>query len=188
MQKLLIISPTEKSIKDFTQILSSNRALSLITVTDLASAKMKLAKEDIDIVLINAPLADGDGVDLAKKTAAVGKSQVIMIMSPTMLEKGKSLEELGVFLIERPISANMFWTTIRLATATQVKLKSLSADNEKLKASIENIRIVDRAKCCLIQYLEMSEEDAHHYIEKKAMDKRVTKREIAEDILKTYEY
>ena len=51
----------------------------------------------------------------------------------------------------------------------------------------EEIRLVDRAKCALIQYLGMSEATAHRYIEKQAMDLRKTKVQIAEGILKTYE-
>jgi len=48
------------------------------------------------------------------------------------------------------------------------------------------IRLVNRAKWLLIGELTMSEPDAHRYIEKQAMDNGVTKREIAENIIKTY--
>ena len=47
--------------------------------------------------------------------------------------------------------------------------------------------MIDRAKCILIQYLNMTEAEAHRYIEKQAMDMRSTKRVIAEGILRTYE-
>ncbi|WP_334294967.1 ANTAR domain-containing protein [Terrisporobacter hibernicus] len=40
----------------------------------------------------------------------------------------------------------------------------------------------------MIQYLKMSEEQSHKYIEKQAMDLRITKVEVAKNILKTYEY
>ncbi|MGB4438219.1 MAG: ANTAR domain-containing protein, partial [Sedimentibacter sp.] len=52
---------------------------------------------------------------------------------------------------------------------------------------IEEIRIVTRAKCVLIQYLNMTENQAHRYIEKQAMDMRTTREEISLSILKTYE-
>lgn len=64
---------------------------------------------------------------------------------------------------------------------------SLQSENTKLHQKIQEIRLVDRAKCTLIQYLHMTEQDAHRYIEKQAMDLRMTRREIAEEILKTYE-
>ena len=48
-------------------------------------------------------------------------------------------------------------------------------------------RLIARAKRMLMLYLNMSEPMAHRYIEKRAMDMRVTKKEIARNILKTYE-
>ena len=51
---------------------------------------------------------------------------------------------------------------------------------------MEEIRIVNRAKWLLIDSLKMSEPDAHRYIEKQAMDRCVSKKEIAESIIKTY--
>ena len=52
---------------------------------------------------------------------------------------------------------------------------------------MEDIRLVDRAKCILISQMDMREEEAHRYLEKQAMDRRTTKRAVAEGILKTYE-
>ena len=47
--------------------------------------------------------------------------------------------------------------------------------------------MIDRDKCILIQYLNMTESEAHRYIEKQAMDMRTTRKTIAEGILRTYE-
>ena len=51
---------------------------------------------------------------------------------------------------------------------------------------MQEIRLVNHAKWLLINELKMNESDAHHYIEKQAMDCCVSKRIIAEDIIKTY--
>ena len=51
---------------------------------------------------------------------------------------------------------------------------------------MEEIRIVNHAKWMLIEQLKMSESEAHRYIEKQAMDRCVTRRAVAEDILQTY--
>ena len=60
-------------------------------------------------------------------------------------------------------------------------------ENTRLQKQIDDIRLVDRAKCVLIQYSDFTEQQAHRYIEKKAMDQRVSRREVAEDILRIYE-
>jgi response regulator NasT len=64
---------------------------------------------------------------------------------------------------------------------------TLENENNKLQKKIEAIRLVDRAKCVLIQYLNMTEPQAHRYIEKQAMDLRQSRVATAENILKTYE-
>ena len=55
-----------------------------------------------------------------------------------------------------------------------------------IEEKMEEIRLVNRAKWLLIDELKMSEPDAHRYIEKQAMDRCVSKREVAEEIIKTY--
>ena len=76
---------------------------------------------------------------------------------------------------------------LKLTGSMQNRLKRIQAENSKLKQKIEDIRIIDRAKCLLISYLNMSEQEAHRYIEKQAMDMRFTRRMVAEEILNTYD-
>ena len=66
-------------------------------------------------------------------------------------------------------------------------ISRLKSENERLQEKIAEIRLVDRAKCALIQYADMTEPQAHRYIEKQAMDLRRTRLDIAQSILKAYE-
>ena len=47
------------------------------------------------------------------------------------------------------------------------------------------IRLVNRAKCLLIERKAMTEQEAHRWIEKQAMDRCVSRKVIAEQILQT---
>ena len=66
-------------------------------------------------------------------------------------------------------------------------MKKKTVSNDSLKEKIEEIRIVNRAKCLLIEQLKMTEPEAHRYIEREAMDSRRTRREVAQAILRMYE-
>ena len=55
-----------------------------------------------------------------------------------------------------------------------------------MEEKIEEIRLVNRAKWLLIECLGMTEPEAHRYIEKQSMDQRISKREAAEAVIKTY--
>ena len=71
--------------------------------------------------------------------------------------------------------------------ASRKRVQNLESENHKLQKKIDEIRLVDRAKCILIQYLNMTEPQAHKYIEKQAMNMRQSRLQTAEMILKTYE-
>ena len=62
-----------------------------------------------------------------------------------------------------------------------MKTMSLSVEEK-----MEEIRLVNRAKWLLIEQLKMTESDAHRYIEKQAMDRCVSRREIAQNIIRIY--
>ena len=73
---------------------------------------------------------------------------------------------------------------LRGAKAALAPLRQEYAD---LLRRMDTLRTIDRAKYLLMQYLGMSEAQAHRYIERQAMNLRVSKKVIAEHIRKTYD-
>jgi len=188
MEAVLIVSSTEKSIAFFTEVLQSFSVRRIVTVTTCTEARRLLLEQNFDLVLINAPLRDETGESLAMHIATKGISQVILVIKNEYVDEvSDKIEDYGVITIAKPINVNVFKAALKIAKATQSRLKMMHAENTKLIQKIEDIRIVDRAKCILISYLNMSESEAHKYIERQAMDLRITKRAVAERILKTYE-
>jgi response regulator NasT len=66
------------------------------------------------------------------------------------------------------------------------RLKKMDLKTLSVEEKMEEIRTVNRAKWLLISVLKMDEPEAHRYIEKQAMDRCISKREVAEEIIKTY--
>ena len=73
-----------------------------------------------------------------------------------------------------------------MATVSQ-KMHALQSRADSLQAKMDELRLVDRAKLLLIQRFKMTEKQAHRFIEKNAMDRCVTRRSVAEKIIRTYE-
>jgi response regulator NasT len=67
-----------------------------------------------------------------------------------------------------------------------MKKESLYVKKTDLKSRLEEIKIINTAKLLLIEHKKMSEDEAHKYIEKKAMDFRVSKIKIANEIIDEY--
>jgi len=183
----LIISRTEKSITIFSENLSAASINQITILASASQARRLFPEKDFDIVIIDAPLADESGESLARNIAANGLSQVILAVNSEHYNALCSVcQDDGVLVISKPFDKDMFWSALSLAKSVSIKLKRMHIENAKLKQKIEDIRIIDRAKYVLISYLNLSEQEAHRFIEKQAMDLRSSKRKIAEEILKTY--
>ena len=188
MESILIVSSSKKAIDFFTEVLSQNSYEEVITVKNGGEARRLLVEREFDLCIINAPLIDEFGDGFAKNVVSNGIGQVILIVNMDIYDEvSDKVEEYGIITIGKPMNKNIFWSALKLANATYNKISKLKRENSKLLQKIEDIRMIDRAKFILIQYLNMTESEAHRYIEKQAMDMRTTKRIIAEGILRTYE-
>ena len=85
------------------------------------------------------------------------------------------------------MSKALFFQAVKLSLAAQRRMMGLQSENDRLQKKIMEIRLVDRAKCLLIENRGMTETEAHRYVEKQAMDLRITRREVAERILEQAE-
>ncbi|MDR1629501.1 MAG: ANTAR domain-containing protein [Oscillospiraceae bacterium] len=188
MDSALIISHSEKSIVYLTEILNQVSLSAITALSNAGEARRLLIEKDFDLCIINAPLPDEFGESLARNIAAKGISQVILIVKADLYDEiTEKTEDYGVITIAKPIHKPLLWSALKMANATNTKMRAMQSENNKLLQKIEDIRMIDRAKCILISQLSMSEPEAHRYIEKQAMDMRLTRRDIAEEILKTYE-
>lgn len=187
MDSVLIVAGSENS-RNALSDLSKLCGLSEQTCTGCGNdARRLLLENDYDLVLINTPLPDEFGSDLAVSVCEGFGSAILLVKADIADEISEKVECSGVLVIEKPINRQMFFQSIRMAGVQQSRMTGLQRENKKLKCKIEEIRTVDRAKCLLIQFELMTESEAHRYIEKKAMDLRVSRMRIAQDILCQYE-
>ncbi len=188
MDSVLLITKSEKSTAFFTDILAHNSYSEIVTAQDCGKARRLLIERDFDLCIINAPLSDEPGESLAISVASTRKTQVILLVKNEVFDEISSqVEGYGVFTIAKPVSKSMFWSVLKLANAAYNRITILHKEKNKLLQKIEDLKLIDRAKCLLIEYLSMTEMQAHKYIEKQAMDLRITKKAVANRILKTYE-
>jgi AmiR/NasT family two-component response regulator len=188
MDSILVVSSTEKSIAFILDMLCQNSYKEITTMQTCSEARAVLKERCYDLCIINAPLCDESGENFSREIVSKGISQVILIVNSEIFEKvSQKVEDIGVFTLSKPISKSIFSSALKLANASYNKMALLQVENQKLSQKLEDLRLIDRAKCTLIQYLSMTESEAHKYIERQAMDLRVTKKTIAHNILKTYE-
>ncbi len=188
MDSVLVVSSTDKG-KDFlSELLSTHDFSEITTINSGGGARRLLNQKDFELVIINAPLCDESGEELSLMATDISMAGVILIVKSEIADDvSAKVENYGVFVLPKPLSRSMFFQALKLMAAARRRLLLLQQENVQLQKKIEDIRLVDRAKCVLIQHLNLTEPQAHRYIEKQAMDRRISKREVAEGILNTYE-
>jgi len=188
MQNALIVSRDEKGSSFFTEHLNNADVHQIIVVHSCGEARRILLERHFDLIIVNAPLRDESGESFSRHVASKGISQVMLIVKSEFFDAVSAVcEDDGVLTISKPLNKTIFWSALSLAKSALIRIKRMYDENTRLTQRIEDIRIVDRAKCILISHMNMSEQDAHRHIEKQAMDLRSTKREVAESIIRTYE-
>ena len=188
MEKILLVSSSDKIAQSLFGIINSMGEYQISTVKTAFTAREKIQTNEFDAVVINTPLSDETGLELADETAAGSACCVILIVKEELINKiTEKYEKKGIIIVSKPISKQLFINSFKLACSIQSRLSVLKDENDRLKVQINEISIINRAKCVLIQYLGMTEPMAHRYLEKQAMDMRISKRQVAENILTTYE-
>lgn len=153
-----------------------------------SEARRYLIERTVDLLVINAPLSDENGLRLAVDTIGDKANQVILMVRREYAEDvAAKVEDYGIFTVEKPISHAAFWLALKLTSAAFNRTRIMSNENDRLKKSLADIKLVNRAKCLLIEKLGLSEEAAHREMEKMAMDTRLEKVEVAKRIIKQYE-
>lgn len=185
---MLVVSGSEKSAGRLCDALPRDRFNPVNVQSSGSEARRHLVDTPYDLVVINAPLPDEYGTELALTAASDPHRGVLLLVPGEMFEQtADTMEPAGVLTLGKPTSAQMAYQALRMLMATRERLSVLEEKNVTLAAKMEEIKIVNRAKWVLIRQLKMDEADAHRYMEKMAMNARMTRREVAQNILVTYE-
>lgn len=188
MERVLIVTSQPKSAELFGQLLAPRAFAEIHVAAGAGEARRMLLEREFDLCLINTPLQDEFGLDLAQALSQGSVMQVLVFVKSELTDQAAAkMEPYGVLVLAKPVNKQLLWSALQLLGAVHSRLRGMQCKNERLQQKIDDIRLVDRAKCTLIATLKMTEEQAHKYIEKQAMDMRLTRREVAERVLRTYE-
>lgn len=184
---LLLVSASDKFNTEIMRLLPSCDYYPVVVAKNIADAKRRLLEQHFDIIFINAPLPDDFGLQFAMDACSTSSSGVLILVKSELYDDVYSRAlSCGVMTLSRPTSAPVITQTLRILCATRERLRRVEEKQATVEDKIEEIRLVNRAKWILIENLHMTEPTAHKYIEKQAMDLRISKRSVAENIISTY--
>lgn len=184
---ILVVSASNSFNSALVEMLPRSKYYPVYTVSSISEAKQAIAERAFDFVLINSPLPDDPGIHFAIDTCTMRGTVVLLFVRNDIHDEiYDKVAEYGVFTLSKPTSKLIIAQALRWMASTRAQLHKLETKSLSFEEKMEEIRIVNRAKCLLISELKMSEPDAHHYIQKQAMDRCISRRKVAESIIVTY--
>ena len=182
---VLSVAAAEKFHTSLRQLLPSGRYDPVHSAFDAAEARRRILESRYDIIVISAPLRDEFGTHLAQHFAENSGAGILLLVKPEYYsDVSAQVTPLGVLTLAKPTSPQLMLQCMELLCGTRERLRRMEQQSASIEDKMAEIRLVNRAKWVLIEKQGMSEQDAHRYIEKQAMDRCVSKRVIAEEILR----
>ena len=184
--RVLVAGGNEKLCELLSEILPRNEYEFLVPAKTAGEVRRLTMDRNVDLVILNAPLKDEFGVQLAQDLAENNLGVLLLTGSDVSEQVSYRVEQSGVITLAKPTTKQSLYITLRALTALRSKLLQMEQKTKALQQKVADIHTVNHAKWLLIRHDSMTENEAHRFIEKQAMDMRLSRREVAESIIRTY--
>jgi len=140
----------------------------------------QLHKPDLAILDVKMPILDG--ISAAEKIIAI--APVLMLTAFSQRELVERARDAGVMAyVVKPFSIGDLIPAIEIAISRHLQMRSLANEVADLHERLETRKLIDRAKGILMQALNLAEPEAFSWIQRAAMDRRLTMKEVAEAVI-----
>lgn len=186
--KALIASSSE-DFRNNISLMLGEAGITDVSVTDGSNIRELFASREYDLLITILPVESRSALeDISFISHSYMTGQIVFSPARIYDEISSRLAGTNTVILPRSAPKSMILSAIQCTAAYKAKLDMLKNENASLRNTVNEMKLVNRAKCVLMEYLRISEKDAHRQIQKRAMDNRTTLTEIAADIIKTYEY
>jgi len=187
LEQIMTVAGNEQGQQLLQQLLQELGLTACCCVDSGLAARRVLEAQQFDLVVVNTPLPDEHGEAVGRLAFRQGAAVILLVKAEHVDAVRERIGKTGIYMIAKPLKRAVFLQLLRCIMVQTRQMKQLQAERDRLSRQIQEANLLNRAKLLLIQVLKLSEPQAHHYIEKQAMDLRITKREVAEGIINTYE-
>ena len=185
MENVLIISSSKAAAQSLAAFFRETFSCTPKAVESAYQANSFFEKDpSVELAIINSPLMDGSGIELAEHITSDTVSCCILIMKRENAEKiSERAEKSGIIVLGKPFSKEVIYQLVKTVDITIKRSYKLYQETIRLEQKINEIKTIDKAKFMLMQYKGMTEEEAHSYLEQYAMNKRKKKNIAALEII-----
>jgi response regulator NasT len=140
----------------------------------------KLHKPDLAILDVKMP--EMDGITAAEQIISI--APVLMLTAFSQRDLIERARDAGVMAyVVKPFSINDLLPAIEIAISRHRQMKSLESEVADLYDRLETRKIIDRAKGILMKAMNLSEPESFNWIQKTAMDRRISMKQVAQAVI-----
>jgi AmiR/NasT family two-component response regulator len=137
-----------------------------------------------DLAILDIKMPGGDGLTAAAEITADRLAAVLVLTAFSQRELIDRAREAGALAyLVKPFQRNDLVPAMELAIGRFEEMKALEDENKDLEERLETRKVVDRAKGKLMDELDMKENDAFRWVQRRAMDERTSMRDVAQRVL-----
>jgi response regulator NasT len=138
-----------------------------------------------DLVMLDVKMPVLDGISAAERIAAARIAPVVMLTAFSQRELVERARDAGAMAyLVKPFTQSDLVPAIELAVSRYAEISTLEAEIADLGERLETRKRVERAKALLQQKYGLSEPDAFRWLQKSAMDRRLSMREVADVVIR----
>ncbi len=135
-----------------------------------------------DLAILDVKMPVLDGISAAEKIIAT--APVLMLTAFSQRELIDRARDAGVMAyVVKPFTIGDLVPAIEIAISRHTQMQSLAVEVADLHERLETRKIIDRAKGILMKALNLSEPEAFSWIQRAAMDRRLSMKEVAQAVI-----
>ena len=158
------------------------------TVSGLDEARTALGRQHPTLIVMQSDEPGGQDLRRCAEMAAGAEAVFLLLVRQEAYGAAwRTLQKHGVCVMTWPMEQAVLTQTLRNLLLLKKSMQTMQAQTDQLRSQLQDLKRIQKAKGLLMRQLGMTEQDAHRWIEKAAMDRCVKKREIAETIIRMYE-
>jgi AmiR/NasT family two-component response regulator len=179
----IVVAEDEALIRmDLVEMLGEAGYLVVAQAGDGAEAITLVAEHKPDLAILDVKMPILDGISAAEEIIAT--CPVLMLTAFSQRELVDRARDAGVMAyVLKPFTINDLVPAIEIAISRHLQMKSLAAEVADLHERLETRKVIDRAKGILMAALNLTEPQAFSWIQKAAMDRRLTMKEVAQAVI-----
>ena len=183
-QKIKILVAEDETIirLDLVEMLT-DAGYEVVAQAENGAIAIEMAKKyQPDLAILDVKMPEVDGSTAAEQIISI--SPVRMLTAFSQRELVERARDAGVLAyVVKPFSIGDFVPAIEIAISRHRQMKTLETEVADLYERLETRKIIDRAKGILMKAMNLSEPESFNWIQKTAMDRRISMKQVAQAII-----